>query len=681
MASEELGRYVADSLIKVQNAIPSRPGDSLKTFVDFASLMLNIASLLPNQEVHGLGEEQQLVMQHAIDSVTEIARASLVHPLGYASASVIDLLWSLAKGTRGELRSIDGFFSPTIVRTHRYVGYSEAKDFVGGLSSAELFYETCCAGYQRLKRLVDTEFWPIVDRSLPTLTNSMVAWALPLMFDGMRLRRGLEVAAPCGLLLEGQRAPFGLDRAAALLLRDGETTVERERVGRTVQFLLAAAKWGIRENEPDEQPSEHPSLAILRLEQQLKRDLETCRQTVESRCFVPGKSMRVILDHIAAEAERMTHSHGSCLFFRYAFAFPCLVPKNLRKLHGYDGGLLSVWDACNHLMRLHAQEYGEMLSFHALLCAVMGGIIGGLMSETVTGPFCMHKSTDAFGEVASINNSWPAPSHMAPGCDGVALATGQRKASGGRQVGATTALCDTIERRILKQEQVLTPLVEARFDSALTMQVVLAGLSRLPGRFDSRPSDGIVPLKRLYFAALQQQPGTARTCAYASLLQITDVERISAADGTTAHWRELVGGALLATGPLFCFSRRAFIDSLCQDWKPMPAVVRVLEARQQSHSGDGLRMPQCKQVRNHPVMLPSRAMSLLARRAQGHVIDIVTRVDSTVKSVDGPVFVTRAMEMLNVWANVVYSNADYSALWETSVAHFGCPAYNQKLGP
>ena len=69
---------------------------------------------------------------------------------------------------------------------------------------------------------------------------------------------------------------------------------------------------------------------------------------------------------MARLAEYMPYSHGTTMFFQYALAYPCLVPQNLRELEG-DGGLLSVWDACNYLLR-HAQEHKEVLSFHAL-CA------------------------------------------------------------------------------------------------------------------------------------------------------------------------------------------------------------------------------------------------------------------------------------------------------------------------
>ena len=77
-------------------------------------------------------------------------------------------------------------------------------------------------------------------------------------------------------------------------------------------------------------------------------------------------------------------------------------------------------------------------------------------------------------------------------------------------------------------------------------------------------------------------------------------------------------------------------------------------------------------------MLPSEAMELMTKRAQRHVADTVSRIDNVVKSVDGPAFVTRVVEMLNAWSNMVYSSADYNPLWEVSIAHFACPTNSNK---
>ena len=698
MEDASLLAFVSDSLLKVQGAIPRKPGDSLSEFVEYSSLMLNIASLLSNQNAQGLGRHQQLVVHTAIQQMLPVARAALVQPLSRLTPGLIDLLRSLAKGTRerdaeigllrhprGTHRCAEGRFSPGTVRTHRYVDYRDVETLVDGLTSAELFYETCYAGFQRLQKLVSTEYWVLVDRTLPCTTRSLVAWAIPLLFDGLRLRRGLEVAAPCGVLAEDQRAPFGLENTAVYLLGNGETSVDRERVGRAVQFLLASAWQGLQENNPFRKTTgggtvEHPLDTVEDLMKAIKEGLDECRQTVEIRCLAPGRSMRILLDHIASHAENIRYSHGSFMFFQYAFAYPCLVPSNLRSLQGYDGGLLSVWDACDHLLRLHAQEHHEVLPLHALLCAVLGGVVGNLMSDTITGPFCVYTGSKVMSKINQLDASWPPCSskELGVGAEGVCGKRSDRAARG-KQISATSAVCDTIERKLLKPAQQLTPAVEARFDAALTMHVIASGLAQLPGVFDSRPSDGFVPLKRLYFAALHLQPGTP-TGRFVEYNGNAAWETSPFTDGVPAWpagtmpvntiempWREVVGGALLSTGPLFCFSRQGFVDSLYADWKPLPAVARALEARERGSA-----------EKAQSVMSPSEAMQLMTRRSQRHVADVVSSIDNLVKSVDGPPFVSRVVESLNAWSNTVYAMSNYTPLWEVSIAHFACPTHSNR---
>ena len=93
---------------------------------------------------------------------------------------------------------------------------------------------------------------------------------------------------------------------------------------------------------------------------------------------------------------------------KVAFMFPCLKPQCLRPLEGYDGGLLSVWDACIYLLKLHAHEHKELLPMHALLCAVLGGAVGNLMSNTITGPFVVHPDCHVMREIERLHDEWPS---------------------------------------------------------------------------------------------------------------------------------------------------------------------------------------------------------------------------------------------------------------------------------
>jgi len=674
--------FAADVLVKLQRACGRTPGDALHSIVQFNSLVLRIASLLPGNGVSGLGDGQRAIITTTIETLERDARRALQMPLGRLTPPLIDLLRCLAKDTPAREEEMNYMpvknFLPGKVRTHSYITYRDSHGYSDGLCRAEQFYETCVAGLHRLRAIsgsASETFYEQLDGGLDCVTYSCLMWGVAVLFDGLRLRRGLEIAAPCGNLVNGQRAPFGLESTASTLLSDGEALVDRERVGRAAQFLLGAANCAVRDyddpvdygrcgqgrGEPD-----NPAYHLHSTERLIKEALANCRKQNEQRNMAPGKSMRLILDAIAYDAEYSMVSPGQRLAFQLAFTYPCLVPKNLRPLEGYDGGLLSVWDACNYLMKLHAQEFQEVLSLQSLLCAVLGGVVGGLVSSTITGPFAIHPESDVLAEVERIASTWPETSCTVP--------TGKRcESPRGKQVSATTAICDAIEFQAYKSEHKATPLSEARFDGALVMLSIAHNLSQGPGIFDGKPTDGIVALKRLYFSALHAEPGTPegggkskRTSAFTDMASGT-LPGVIPLDAIETPWREVVGGALVGTGPLFCFSRKAFEDSLLLDWKPREAVARALELRE-----------LCGNERPGAVMLPSTAMELMGNRARRHVADVVGGVDNMVKSVDGPPFVTRVVETLNTWANIVYCSSNFNPLWESSISHFCSPVASNK---
>ena len=205
--------------------MPRKPGGARHGY-RFGSLMLNVASLLPNSEVTGLGDGQQAVVHGAFDAMMPIARAALLQPLSRLTPGMVDLLRSLAKGTEernaesgpadsalGRVgRTTETVFSPSTVRTHRYVNYADVQDFVGGLTNAEQFYETCYAAtsgcstsspqstgmwWTRRCRLSRAPWW----RGRPSCLTCVCAavWKWP--------RPGADL---------GQRAPFGLESTAVV---------------------------------------------------------------------------------------------------------------------------------------------------------------------------------------------------------------------------------------------------------------------------------------------------------------------------------------------------------------------------------------------------------------------------------------------------------------------------------
>lgn len=667
--------WSVDVLLKLQRATPLRCGvqgdNAMQAGVEFASLFLRSATLLPEYGAHGLGQAQQTIVRNALANMRSVVASAMHAPLERMTPFLVELLRTLARGSAAHVAELEfkpeGHLVPRRFKLHRYGGYTAIKEYLDSLARAELAYDMYLAGVS-IMRTIDTEpFWEAVDAELPLVTAVMNAWALALLFDGTRLRRGLEVATAVRRDFAGGNEGFGSKIAARLTA--GETVVARERTGCAVQLLLANARVALREINATESKDEDMRAAVRildELEIKIFNDLQSCFTEREQRCPAPMVSMRIILDHVAKAAEQALTSPGHRLLFCCAFSYPCLVPLNLQPLQGYDGGLLGVWDACDHLLRLHAQTRGEVMPTNALLCAVMGGAVGGLMDEDGGhGPFIVHPKSAPMAEVRRMQANWP-PTRIPNSVEKT------RVTPMGKRVSATDVVCDAIDRRIFKADQRTTAQTAARSEAALTMHCAVAALAQLPGVADSKPTEGVVALKRLYFAALHFEPGTQSGKKPSS-----DAHETSAfSDGVTAQvpgaiapesiemaWRDVSGGACIGFGQLRAFSCAAFAESLQHDWLPRMAVEQALQLYRQNERG-----------RTQPVMRPTEAMQLLARRAQAHVAAVVTTIDNEVLSVDGPPNASRAVAALNALANSVYGSGGLSGVvWESCVAHFASP--------
>ena len=673
----EQGRFAAVVLLKLSRAIPLHISDpeALEKLTDFNSLMLRMASLLPSHEAEGFGSAQQQVILSALSVMRAVARDCVLNPLSKMSISMVDLLRELARGT--EVFEKDRAFVPTNAlqpsqyRVHGYASNTPVH-FADGLAKTELLYETLLEGLRRWTKL-DAEWVNSIDTAVWQITPSLLMWGPALLFDGLRLRAGLKVAAPCGVMAPGQRQPFGLDTIAAQVLSDGETRGDRERVGRTAQFVLAAAwaGWdayggGEEERRCREQP--------WRKANEIAELLKECRREHECRSPMPGKSMRIILNAFVDVAYSAPYYEEDMKLLQMAFAFPCLYTHNLASLDGYDGGLLSIWDACNHLLLLYAQEHSGVPSVQDLLCAVLGGVVLSLLSDAPVGPFYVAQR-DVLSYMARIGKQWPGScldaEHEAPSPPPRYRAS-SRTEHRGKCVSATSALLDALARDAYKPAPRLTDVVEARFDAALTMRSVSENLARHCGQRHSlcHPTDGIVAIKHLYFAALHAEPWMPDKAMRDSSGHLSDASPLVEVpprgipgcipnSAVETPWREVNGGACLVSGALFAFSRQGFKESLEEDWRPRPEVQSALEAREGNAS-----------ERAKSVMLSSSAMVLMTERAKKHVAQTVTEIDNAIKSQQGPPYVARIAELLNVLSNKTYGASEFNPLWESSIIHF-----------
>jgi hypothetical protein len=681
--------YAADVAIKLSRALPQRPGDALGRFRSYGSMILRVASMLPSVSaaVSGVGEEQRALMDGVFESMYFISKASLER--GRASPAVVDLLRSVACGS--EQRRAERSYVPRggvdVERfpSHRYCPGDALERFGDALAQAELAHAVNLSGRDRMRQLKGNAlFYDSLGAALETVSHSLVMWVFPVLFDGLRLLRGIEMAAGVGAPRASERRPFGLDHVAPAFLSDGETVADRQRTGRAAQFLIAAMYEGAEAYFGAGARQKEEWKVARELERRIGEALESCRRDSERACLVPGKSMRVIVDIVAQFLERSQENEHATLALKLACAVPCLLPSGLPHLEGYDGGLLSVWDACNHLLGVNAACRSRYDPPVSLLCSVLGGVVGNLVSPDISGPYV---AASAIMEHANrLQAQWPgskfepeSPDLPAPRTRRFRVAASRARSmrvaeAKGKHVGANAAICDAITRRCFKPPRERSLLADARHGAALTMHAISAAFAdeglldgALPAEpgCDPRPSDGIVPLKRLYLIALGAEPGLPVRKDGSTPFVESGARRAtsaSQADAMETPWRDVAGAALLLVGPLYSFTKQAFEETLLHDWAVRDEVKRAIHSR--AESGTGKRAaPPC------PVMLPSRAMQQLSQRALRMVEDVVTQVNNGMQSQGGPPRVSQALDCFAYSACAIYEMADYGPFWESCILH------------
>ena len=686
-------RSAADVLIKLGRALPRSPGDQLTSNRKFTSSLLRIGAALPSHGYAGLGDANFALLDSVISAMHGVARSDVQR--GRTDAPTVDLLRSLAAETDEAKAELLYDRGATLARTFSSLQHTplEMAHFREALAKAELSHDVIMRGLRVMRSNLlgsgKDVFHEAVNAALPTVTRSMVLWVFPTLFDGLRLRRGLELAARLGIRRGGESLPFGLDGVAHGVLTDGETVLDAIRVARSAQFLIGAMRIGVCSYLGDDEAPDSLELELVeQLEARIRSKLEDCRRHNEQKCVVPGKQLRTVLDSVADFVERAVApgeaNEAAMLALQLAFAVPCLQPSRLAALSGYDGGDLSLWDACHHLLLLKEKELHTTDPPVALVAQVLGGVVGSLTSQALDGPFVVN--ADLQREVDSLIEAWPNPKTRAnwpelydaadqeasrrPSRRAIdaALASNQSK---GKNVGPNQAICEAIESALqetasapalrFKSSRARSELVDARSAAALTMASVASGFERCDPGTDTHPTDGIMQLKRLYLIALGAEPGLpVPTCTPNPFVEQA-VRRSSATAATDAietPWRDIAGGATLLVGPLYEFTKQAFKTTLIQDWLPMECVKRALQDRAEG-----------KQRRPPPAMLPAQAMRKLGNHAKALVAKVVTDVRNQMDMSEGPIppRSKQALECFSAWANTVYDHAAYAPLWECCI--------------
>ena len=643
-------------LLKLQRSAPRSPCD-VGVWARFTRLFIRIAALLPHHEVDGLGDTQREVVRSAIRLASVTARSALRNPRGELTAALIDLLHTVAEGSKERLKESSFVPRSQLDRqflTHRYVQRSEVESQIDGLAQGELFYESLCAGLRRMEKIgskSEAELFDSLDEAIHCVPVCVSTMAAALLFDGSRLRRGLEVGVQVSI---DKDSVFGMKRGMAYMLSDGETNTERLRVGASLQFVIAACLCGCKDL------GEKMTPAVSERAEKLKRDaydaLHSCRDKVESKCLVPSRSMRLILDLAADLVEQATlgdDGGAAELVLRTAFGYPCLVPVGLQDRSQYDGGLLSVWDACLHLFELQSSAIGEILSVPALLCAVLAGVTGSLMTSLACGPFRVHPKSDVAVMAGEIHSSWPSTPILAS----TGLKQGRLR---GKPVNVNAAMRGSSLNDSFRVERRSTPLSEAKTSCTYTMMALNHLLLEGPGVHEGAPSDGVVALKRMYVYSIALELG---------------VDTMHAISETSIHtlWRDLLGGSLVSKGALCSFTRSGLRSSLRVDWCPSGC--------EESSCEEASTVSRSASTSTTPVrMLPAVACALAFSRAKNEVEMVTEAVMREVHEdgEEGPVYVLRVCETLQVLSGVVHT-ARSGSLWECLVSRF-CTSRGLKRG-
>jgi hypothetical protein len=654
--------WAADVALKLHRAAPHRPGDTMEVCLEFSSLMFRVAQVLPCHNVAGLGEDQQAVLGEYIKVANSVVDGAVRLPAERLTLPVVDLLRTLAQGSDAETAETSfvpghGVSHALRLNAHLYGGsYAHKLRVQTGLARAELAYMVYLSGVKRLRRLDMPEFYTMLDDGLEHLAWSMAMWVPVLLFDGARLRIGVDIAC-CG---PDASAPGAMAMRSVLPV-SGETCLDQERTHRAAQLLLAMCEEGAANYTTDASDNR----GVCEHSAALRARVRSVLTAAASGARVPGKAMRAALDAIAHDVELSVASPGSksALMYRAAFAHPCfLIGKGPR---------VCLWEACLTLVHERAKSSGRLLSAQAALSAVLGSVVAGLMEGSI-GRIRVDPDSGVARLIEDMQREWPPASTRGARLGSVRTEAKPR----GKAIGLTAAL-----RNMLAVDSAsgwsTAPRAEPksgrvsleRFRAALTMRSIVhtlsAASSSLTGASspaaDALPTEGVVGLKRLYLAALHADPASGSVLHSLSTATSPFCDSSVArghcalaipASSTEMVWREVSGGALTVCGMLFPFTRHALHASLDEDWRPL------CESGATPH-----RQPSTKGV-----MLPVTAANLVGVRAKKVVREMAMHVQSSVSEHEGPLVAARSAQALDAFARAAFSHP-VSALWEVLVSH------------
>ena len=619
-----LSDYDSDSFfLKLQRCCPRTPSspEDLKTWSKSTRLFFRIAALLPHHKVAGLGEEQRATILTTLKTFAVEARSALRSPTSQRTPltpPVIELLRSASAGTPQRLAEHD--YNPNLNSKrcnnprsliHKCASNEHLSAHANGLAQAELFYESLCAGLRRIESTCanpEMEEW---DEFIPSVQTHISTLAAVFLFDSSRMQRGLEICAQT-------------DPLCKQFISGGETNAERSRIGSSLQFIIASCICGCKDLGTDAPEG------VLERANRLNREahdlLHDCRTKIETTCYRPAHTIRLLLGLVSKLVdEAVKGEEASEMVLRMAFAYPCLHANvsNVSMGDDYDGGLLSVLDACLHLFKWNALRHKQALSYPCLLSAVLAGVttshLGHLGQQIL---FSIHCKSDVAYEMREIQAKWPT---SAPPASPASSGPLRPCRTHGKLASANAALRGAMNSHF-REERRSTAASEIVLACALTMLSVNHLLQEGGGVTKGGPNESVAELKKMYLSCF-----ASNVFAYESSSSAVD-----------SCWRDVVCGALLYKGPLYSFTKEALKQALAND------------------------------IFKSGKFLPSTGSSIVFAHAYGNVRDVTHSILRRLDDEEGPVFVTRVCELLRVFSQCVYGN-DSPVAWETLITRFCAP--------
>ena len=674
MLSDEL--QMADVILKLGAVVGSSSHYSKSEVFSqltgkFQWQLVGIAARMPHED--GRGGEDFSELREMMVLAADVAKSLLTARVRFCTFPMLDLLRSCARGTPAASlerrmsntnRKDDARKASGARRIIKMVPLEMAQRFGDAYCHADVLDHLLHEGQLRLEDAArNANFVDPSNHVLQHVNTVLNSMALPLLFDGLRLRAGVQMATN----LASRPDAFEGNFLAQHILTKQDTQMDAFRTRRAAAFFLAAARLGGVAYAT-------PLPEVDRLQKAITEDLFECRYVSEQKCTVPSKVMRLVIGRFAEFVEIMQHSTGKeGLALRLALAVPCLwmsadldVGPDTRS--AYDGGMLSVWDAVRLLSTARAHQNKPAVPILVLLSMVLGGVVCSLVApESESGPF--FASTKVRKTVSEIEATWPESSVELPTEQSELRKRRQAKldlektgrTERGKLIGASASVCMVMQGCSLKKARPRTEACEARYAASIGLMSAVFSVDRELQRCqlqeDPRPTDGIAPLKRLYVAQLGLEPYLVSYLRERPSMGNPLYEEDSSCVENT--WRELMGGSIL----LFTMRKiteEAFRRTLREDWMKIERVQKVLERR---------KVDPNERIHGEGIMTSTAAMRLLGDRALESA-EWVYDTKHIGQDVEGFKVARHALAQQFSLAKTAYRLACYGPLWECMITHF-----------